>query len=218
VGGAHFGYAATAERAVIRLLPKTVVWLVVCFGIWIAGFIWFIEQIPTSPPPPDVRVDAIVVLTGSSGRLEYGLQLLAEGRGKALFISGAGTHTTKGDVLNQVSPGLRQTLYAMEKIPLFLGHEARNTIGNAEETKRWIEKNHYKSVLLVTASYHLPRSINEFREVMPALKVIPAPVLSEEFNGSGWWLNTGSRTLLFSEYHKYLASEFRHWFVAVART
>ena len=76
---------------------------------------------------------------------------------------------------------------------------------------------HYQSILLVTSNYHLLRSVNEFEELMPGLNITPVPVISDDFNIDNWWQNAESRRLLLSEYHKYLASELRHWFVSVVR-
>jgi uncharacterized SAM-binding protein YcdF (DUF218 family) len=93
---------------------------------------------------------------------------------------------------------------------------AENTIGNAAETVLWLNHEHYSSIRLVTSGYHMPRSVAEFQEVAPGLIIIPAPVFGEEFAQS-WWRTEDGRALIFSEYHKYLASKFRHWLVSVIR-
>jgi uncharacterized SAM-binding protein YcdF (DUF218 family) len=199
-------------------LFKIGVWSLFFLAIWLGGFLWFTFQIPRPPLNDERPADAIIVLTGGAGRLEHGLKLLAEGKGKALFVSGAGEGTTVADVIAKASPEVHQTLQGMAKPPIFLGHQAENTIGNAEETAQWITDARYKTIRLVTANYHLPRSINEFREMMPGLVIIPDPVFPVDYDFNSWWRDPGTRTLLFAEYHKYLASRLRHWFVLAVRS
>ena len=49
---------------------------------------WFVDAVPTNRTKSLSKTDAIIVLTGGTGRLETGLQLLSEGYAKLLFISG----------------------------------------------------------------------------------------------------------------------------------
>ena len=47
-------------------------------ALWLGGLIWFSGLLPNDVEAPDRRTDAIVVLTGGSGRLNQGFALLAE--------------------------------------------------------------------------------------------------------------------------------------------
>ena len=67
------------------MFRKITLCFVLCMTVWLAGLSWFIAQVPRGPSSDPRSADAIVVLTGGSNRLEYGLQLLAEGKGKKLF-------------------------------------------------------------------------------------------------------------------------------------
>ncbi len=191
-------------------LRKLLVSAVTCLAIWLTGLVWFVAQMPTSAASSVANADAIVVLTGGKGRLEHGLQLLTQGKAKMLFISGVGKDTNIGDLLHQVSPEVRNAATRLPASAITLGKDAENTIGNAEETARWVLKQRPKNIILVTANYHMPRSISEFEELMPQLTIHPAPVLPDDFTLSAWWLSADSRTLVLSEYHKYLASKLRH--------
>jgi len=66
--------------------------LLFVFGVvllaWMTGLIWFSAMLPAEVRDPARETDAIVVLTGGSGRVTQGLALLAEGRAKKLFVSG----------------------------------------------------------------------------------------------------------------------------------
>ena len=182
---------------------------VVIAGAWCIGLGWFVFQIPTHEQDSKETTDAIVVLTGDSGRIEAGLRLLLEDRGKKLFISGAGSMVTPADVIKNVPEELRSAL-AYRTVDIVLGHYAQNTIGNAEETASWLKRQHYTSIRLVTSSYHMPRSLEEVRQTMPGIKIIPEPVFTEGFSLGKVLTDKESWRLLMSEYHKYLAAKLRH--------
>jgi uncharacterized SAM-binding protein YcdF (DUF218 family) len=93
---------------------------------------------------------------------------------------------------------------------IVLGHDAQNTIGNAEETSRWVKMQGYESIRLVTSDYHMPRSLEEFSYTLPDVSVVPEPVVGDRFSLYKTIVNTESRLLLMSEYHKYLAARLRH--------
>jgi len=61
--------------------------LVPVFGGIVLSLLDFIEKIPTSETSNNTVTDAIVVLTGGSGRLEEGLHLLFKKKAKKLFVS-----------------------------------------------------------------------------------------------------------------------------------
>ncbi len=195
------------------LLRKIFLSFLLCGLVWLLGLGWFIEQIPDTPSPVAVEADAIVVLTGGAGRLEYGMELLAEGRGGKLFISGVGKGTTIAELL-QRAPEAAKGRIAEQSVAV--GHQAENTIGNAAETLLWLRKEKFHSILLVTSSYHMLRSIAELQEVAPGITIIPAPVFADDF-AHHWWETREGRSLILSEYHKFLASKFRHWLVSQIR-
>ena len=173
-------------------------------GLWVAGLVWFGEQIPEEVADPATPTDAIVVLTGGSERLQTGLELLTETRAKKLFVSG-------------VSPGigldelLRVANFRSERIRccVMLGHAAGNTVGNARETADWMGREGYRSLRLVTAAYHMPRSLLVFRRAMPEVRLVPHPVFPENVKQDEWWRWPGTASLVVSEYTKYLLAYVR---------
>lgn len=180
-------------------------------ALWAGGLFWFLKQIPTEPLPDPARADAIVVLTGSAGRLEYGIDLFLAGRAKALFISGAGKEVSYHDVVQRTPPKERDSIRQATGKHIMLGNQAENTIGNAQETSAWLRQKNHASILLVTANYHMPRSISEFAEAMPDVRIIPAPIFPNVFTLGSLFSDTAARQILLSEYHKYLAGKLRHW-------
>ena len=87
-----------------------------------------------------------------------------------------------------------------------LGHDADNTVGNARETARWMRQQGFRSLRLVTAWYHMPRSLLELERAMPEIEIIPHPVFAHHVDPERWWSWHGAPLLVFGEYDKFLAS------------
>ena len=87
-----------------------------------------------------------------------------------------------------------------------LGYEAGNTVGNADESAEWLRSNGAKSVRLVTANYHMLRSLLEFRRKVPDISVLPNPVFPGEVRDPHWFVKPRTLLLLINEYHKYLVA------------
>jgi uncharacterized SAM-binding protein YcdF (DUF218 family) len=167
-------------------------------ALWLGGLVWFAQRIPTEVADSETRTDAIVVLTGGSLRVQSGLALLAAGMAKKLFISGVYRSTDVAALLrvSRQSP-------AHVACCIALGHAADNTYGNALETAQWMRKEGFHSLRLVTASYHMPRSLLEFSRAMPDLRIIPNPVFPPGVPLS-WWTSPRGLVLVVGEYQKYL--------------
>lgn len=180
---------------------------VVVMALWSAGLLWFATLLPEAVAQPRARSDAIVVLTGGSGRLQQGLRLLAEGRARKLFVSGVYKGVEVAELL-RISQSSPKDLECC----VFIGYEADDTRGNAKESAAWMRDQGFRSLRLVTATYHMPRSLREFRRAMPTVEILPHPVFPEHFKGADWWRWPGSASLVISEYVKYLAAVLRGWF------
>jgi uncharacterized SAM-binding protein YcdF (DUF218 family) len=189
------------RRRTKRRLFSAVGLAVIAGGIWAAGFTWFAETVPRAIDDPKTVTDAVVVLTGGSGRLGVGLSLLAQKRAKKLFVSGVYQGVDVAELL-RISRQAPQELECC----VVLGYSAGDTAGNARETAEWMAKEGYASLRLVTANYHMRRSLIEFRRAMPEIALIPHPVFSPNFKGEEWWRWPGTASLILSEYSKYLVA------------
>ncbi len=169
--------------------------------IWLGGLIYFIQSLPRPGPDDTQATDAIVVLTGGAERLEAGLALLGAERGQRLLISGVDRATTARDLQNRADNAAAKFACCVD-----LGHEAPDTVGNALETALWVREHGFTSLRLVTASYHMPRSLLLFQETMPAVRVVPNPVFSSNVDVEGWWHRPYSARVLANEFTKYLLS------------
>ncbi len=157
--------------------------------LWLAGFVWFLRLAERTPPPPP-HADAIVALTGGAGRVEAALRLLAEGRARIALVSGVGGAAEFAALAHRA--GVDPVLGAR----VTLGREAQSTRGNAAETAAWARANDVRSLIVVTAFYHMPRALAELARAMPWVALHPVPVRP----GASW-------RLLVGEYAKFLAAE-----------
>lgn len=173
-----------------------VIALAMAYGI---GFLLFALTLPTIPKNMN-SPDAIVALTGGGARLDAAVALFERGVGKRLLITGVHRTTTKAELKALVHGGPRFDCCAD------LGFSAENTHGNAAETAEWMHAHHYHRLVVVTASYHMPRSLAEFSAEMPDIKLEPYPVQPDGIDLKSWWHNSRALRVLQAEYAKYLAS------------
>jgi len=195
------------QRGHARRSPwlKTIVSISLIFLIaWGAGLFTFAAKIPDQVRAEDKQTDAIVVLTGGSGRLRAGLDLLLAERADHLFISGV----YGGVDVRQLLAILKQRPDEIEN-RVSIGN-AVDTIENALETKNWMRMQGYTSLRLVTAAYHMPRSLLEFQDAMPDIDIEPHPVFPEHVKQDKWWAWPGTMALIVTEYNKYLVASLRH--------
>src|SRR5215510_2517787 len=167
------------------------------------GFWWFVWSVPTQEVKLQGRADGIVVLTGGSSRVADAIELLSEGRGKRLLITGVHRATTSAEI-KRLAPSYGPMIACC----VDLDHSALNTVGNAVETKRWVVDRRIRSLIVVTSNYHMPRAMTELGRQLPDVTLIPFPVVPEKLRTDQWWDSATVRVLL-SEYLKYIATQVR---------
>ena len=160
---------------------------------WLLGFGYFYLTLPEEPAEMP-GADAIVVLTGGAGRLEAGLRLLEAKVAKRMLISGVNPVVKSGEL-----SAITGTEQATFNCCVDLGKMATNTKSNAEEAADWANVYGFTSIVLVTADYHIPRSMILFRKAMPGVRIIAHPV-------SGDW----PVLFLAKEYSKYVVTLVTH--------
>ena len=159
----------------------------ILFLLYLLGLILF--AVTLGSPGEKQRTDAVVVVTGGSGRIERGIAVLSDGYAKRMLIAGTDPSVTKPDLARRLK-GKRKLLNCC----VDLGSESVDTRSNAEEAKRWLAKRRYKSFRLVTSDWHMRRARYEFRRVLRGeYEIVPDAVRTEP-----------SFTTLFGEYNKLL--------------
>jgi uncharacterized SAM-binding protein YcdF (DUF218 family) len=150
------------------VLPLLAAAGLLCWGI---GFVWFLHITAEPPDPPPPHVDGIVALTGGAGRVETALHLLVSGQGERLLISGIGA----GADLATLARLARVDVSALAP-SITLGRFAASTNGNAVETAAWAAQNRIRSLVVVTAAWHMPRAMAELHHALPGVRLFAAPV------------------------------------------
>ena len=163
------------------------------------GFVLFASVVTRLPADNNPHADGIVVLTGEGRRIAEGARLLDEGRAQRMLISGVFRRTGKKALLD--ISGLPEDKF---DCCVDVGYAALDTAGNANETRAWATSRGYDSLIVVTASYHMPRSLAELSLALPATRLVPHPVMPNNFPPTRWWLHASVTRTLISEYFKFL--------------
>lgn len=190
-------------RQSIRFLRVPLIAAALCAGALAIGFLVFVASLPREVEDPGRRTDAIVVLTGGSDRVATGIKLLEGGLGKHLLISGVPDEVALRDLTMQVPSAASWVACCIT-----LGRVALDTLGNADEAADWINRHGFKSLRLVTAHYHMPRSRLLFEHAMPGIDMVFHPVFPAAVRSENWWRWPGTTKLLAQEYIKYIAAFF----------
>lgn len=156
--------------------------------LWALGFIWFTVALPQ--PARQSETDAIVVPTGSGGRIQRGLEMLQLGAAEQMLVTGVDASVQPGEFVAEFEVPQR-----IMDCCITLGFSALDTRGNARETAEWLEEREYKSLRLVTADWHMRRAAAELDSQLPGnIEVLRDAVRSEPSFGT-----------LFMEYNKLIA-------------
>lgn len=134
-------------------------------------------------------------------RVEAGLKILSEKKSEKLFISGVYDATKLKEILVFSDKDIYELLFQHPQIEL--GRQAQTTEENAIETYEWIIKNNIKSIRLVTSNYHMPRSLFEFRKLLPNIEIIANPVFTKNFQKYNLWKHFLTFKLFIKEYIKF---------------
>lgn len=202
----HDGAARTGRSRMMRAI-RLVVISVACLGVvTMIGLFRFAGDIAAfaEPQTERPRADGIVVLTGGSDRIAGGIGLLSEARGKRLLITGVNPNTTQRDIRRNLS--VRTELF---DCCIDLGYTALNTLGNAVETGKWAHGNDFSSLIVVTSSYHMPRTLMELGRELPKAALIAHPVTTERLDFDRWWSDHQTASIVVKEYAKYLLALVR---------
>lgn len=193
------------SRSLMRKILRRGFFVLLAFlAVFIAGFLQFADTVASLRPPPSPKADAIVVLTGGFQRIDQAVDLLKAGAGKRLLISGVHPSTTGSQIRRNT-----QSSADLFKCCVDIGHEAIDTIGNATEASQWIHDRGYRTILVVTNNYHMPRSLLELRRARPEAEFIAYPVVNSDLKTTNWLRNPRVLKAILLEYGKYSVASLR---------
>ena len=170
--------------------------------VFTGGFGFFADYVSSMATPRNPgSADAIIVVTGGKARLEAAVGLLKSGKGARLLISGVHPAADLDD-LRVVTGGDRKLFNCCVDID----YAALDTEGNALESAKWLKDHAYRSAIVVTNNYHMPRTLLEMKRIVGSTTFVPYPVVNTRLDGGNWLTSSEVLRVLFTEYTKYLAA------------
>lgn len=188
-----------------RFLRGTGLALLLGLAIYGGGFFVFLSDVSQySSAPDDLHADGIVVLTGGHARVDEAVKLLDAQMGDRLLISGVHPSASWAVLMKTFAVDEDQFACCVD-----IDRKALDTVGNAEETARWAGGHGFRSLIVVTNDYHMPRSLLELHRTMEDVALIPHAVVT----GQRGTVDAGEQAkryrVLFGEYVKYSAARIR---------
>ena len=75
--------------------------------LYALGFVLFTVTLGKPASSKAVKTDAAVVITGGSGRIEHGVEVVKEGKARRLLVAGADPSVTKADLIHRLGGSRR---------------------------------------------------------------------------------------------------------------
>ena len=133
------------------------------------------------------RSDVILVLAGETDhRPARALELLAQGYGRKVIINvpaGAKVYEfSQVELAQRYIQSLPQAA-AISVCPI----AGLSTKEESKDAEKCLEREHAKSVLIVTSDYDTRRALDIFRHEIPALEFSTAAARDDSYFGTRWW-------------------------------
>ena len=177
--------------------------------ILIIDFFSFISTSNNSNNFPINNNNIIIVLTGGPNRIEKGYELLEKNYGKKLFISGVNPIVKETDLKNIINPNNILSKNLLFSCCVFYEKKSYDTKTNAIESLKWLNKNNYKEILLVTSAEHMPRSLFEFKKNAPNIEIQTWVVRNKP---TKFLIDLKNKKQIFIEYVKLILTRIRYLF------
>src|SRR5271165_4350911 len=211
--------AEHSHAAVTRLARTALFRAVWCFSILSAalasGFVVFASYVSVMPSGTSGLADGIVVLTGDEDRISEAVRLLAEGKAGRLLISGVNKSTSTPEIISLNTAGSKEAF--LFRCCIDVDKLALNTEDNAFQTTVWARKRGFRSLIVVTSSYHMPRTLIELRQSMHDVELVPYPVKAPRLE-TQWWNDPRTTWVLAKEYLKFVTATVRYAANSVANS
>ena len=165
--------------------------LILVITYFLVELFHFKEKIIAAENYPNPKNTNIVILTGGTNRIKDGFDIINKFDEKSkytikILVSGTGKGFTKLSLQNMLSPDFDLKLI---KCCVELDAISQNTYSNAKQTLKWSIRNNIKEFILITSNYHMPRSILEFKNKMPDIRILTYPIKPRKHKHCypNWW-------------------------------
>ena len=141
----------------------------------------------------------IVVLAGSSGRINTAYELMKERQIPMLFVAGVYKAVNFDDLAREFNIDYNDR----ERIKI--DNVSRTTLENAKVALQFAEENNIKTIVLVTSVYHIKRAEMIFNKIFEdhGAMIIPYTAYNTKLESSSWWKGYRPFINLLDEYFKY---------------
>ena len=174
----------SARRRVLRTVLAVAAVYVALFH---SPAVWWVAA-PLRMTAAPRSVDAIVVLAGGVGesgqagggyqeRVKHAVDLYQQGFAKHLvFSSGYRFVFQEARVMQELAINL-----GVPPEAILLETQAAHTQENVTLVSAILERQGWRSILLVSSPYHMRRAVLTWRKLAPAVEVVPSPVAQSQF-------------------------------------
>ena len=146
------------------------------------------------------NINNIVVLTGNTGRLVFGLDLMSNNSKSRMLITGVAKGVKYSEIIKNRD---------VKRDRIDLGYKAQTTLGNAIETSLWIKEYDIRDIILVTDNWHMQRTLLLFNITMPNIEVSPYPIESMNFTMEDFFQFEKKTFFIYKEHLKYIVSHIQ---------
>tara|TARA_B100001059_G_scaffold100709_1_gene100469 strand:+ start:1202 stop:1777 length:576 start_codon:yes stop_codon:yes gene_type:complete len=183
------------------MLNKVKIAILFCIilTLYIMSFLNFIRNIDKEFTIKN-NVNNIVVLTGNTGRLVVGLDLMSNNIESRMLITGVAKVVKYSDIIKNID---------IKRSRIDLGYNAQTTLGNAIETSAWINEYGIQDIVLLTDNWHMQRALLLFNITMPNIEISPYPIESMNFTMEDFFQFDKKTFFIYKEHLKYIVSHIQ---------
>ena len=178
---------------------KIAILFCIIIALYFISFIHFIGNIDKEFTIKK-NINNIVVLTGNTGRLVFGLDLMSNNSKSRMLITGVAKGVKYSEIIKNRD---------VKRDRIDLGYKAQTTLGNAIETSLWIKEYDIRDIILVTDNWHMQRTLLLFNITMPNIEVSPYPIESMNFTMEDFFQFEKKTFFIYKEHLKYIVSHIQ---------
>lgn len=173
------------RRSRTRKFIGFLVGLFVLLGLFVAAV--FGSAIYLSPQDSTSPADAIVVVSGgqTQTRAKHGIELYKKDLAPKIIFSGAALDDGPSNAREMAALARRS---GVPESAIVIDEDAKTTYENAVNSKRILDENKAKSIILVTSPYHQRRAFITFTKILgDGYMIENSSSYDNAWSKSAWW-------------------------------